>query len=494
MGVEIATQGGRVSATSCTRPRESLRDVRACVAAAARAIAVLPIVAGCSSADHPGEPLTTSDVATGGSTTAVAETSGVVAPTSSGGGPGLGPDGSCTDDAQCGELRCRADRCDGCSTWEDCPAGLMCWQHACYPVDDLPRCNAVAAPVCGDGVIGALEECEGGPGCVDCQREDALEVVIEQEDLQALFVARDGAMLTLGDLVARWDADAAPSWSGATDFRVGAVAVDAAGGVYLAGSTLGVGFPRVDAWAIDGTPRWSVADPELGVRYVIDADDSRVLVGGSTEQANSPYPRGFIAQYDLDGGLAWSRKVPEWSHAGALVLDGGEATVLGVHLYGPTAWTLMRIDGVGATRWSLELPAEPSALPSLVGMVGDGDGGTWIFGEKDDGPWAAQHDAAGAEVKTLECFGATVGGIGAWAVAPSGAIALVVSVRSGPIPVPKPRLWIAVIEGGEVTRGLVHEEDYWVAMGLGWRPDGRLAIGLRGYYPNEGGLVAFAEL
>src|SRR5689334_7450045 len=82
----------------------------------------------------------------------------------------LDPDGKCIDDSQCGALRCRDHRCDGCKISEDCPDDLLCWRDACYPADVLPECNDVVTPVCGDGKIDALEECEGGPGCIDCRR------------------------------------------------------------------------------------------------------------------------------------------------------------------------------------------------------------------------------------------------------------------------------------------------------------------------------------
>jgi hypothetical protein len=323
--------------------------------------------------------------------------------------------------------------------------------------------------------------------------------VIHDSEIRELYVAPDGVIFTLdvpGRLVTRWDADGTPTWSAAIDYQVASLATDPIGAVYLAGGTNApYAFPRVDAWEIDATPRWSVQDPDLGFRYVVAADDTRVVVGGFTEQDNSPWGRGFLAQYDLDGRLAWSRKLPEWSYAGSLALDGDEATVLGGHLYGPTPWTLLRIDGAGETRWSLELPVDRNSFPSLSGMVGDGEGGSWIFGQRDEGPWAVRHDAAGAELDVLDCFGATTGDIRHAAVAPSGAIAFAVFVSPGPIPTPGHRLWVAVIAGGEVTRGLNHDssDDHWDSMGLGWRPDGRLAIGLRGYYPNDDAVVVLAE-
>jgi hypothetical protein len=402
---------------------------------------------------------------------------------------GLAPDGRCTDDSQCAPLECSGVRCHGCTTWQDCPTDLLCWRSECYVPDELPLCHAISAPVCGDGEIGALEECDGGAGCTECRRDAGRDVLIHDARIDDLHVGDDGVMLTRdnADVITRWDSRGTPIWSAPTELSVSSFATDAAGAIYLAGTARGViGFPRVDAWETDATPRWTAADPEPGVRFVVAADDTRVVVGGFTEQDNSPWGRGFLAQYDLDGTVAWSRKLPEWSQAGAVVLDAGVATVLGVHLYRPIPWTLQRRGDAGEAEWSRDLQLDPNAT-SLSGLVGDGAGGTWIYGRLDEGPWALHHDAAGAEVGALECFGRTTGRIHDAAVSPAGAIAFAVLVAPGPIPTPGHRLWIAVLEGRDVTGGVVYDvgDERWDPIGLGWRPDGRLAIALRRYNPDD---------
>ncbi|HWB78872.1 MAG TPA: hypothetical protein VG755_28115, partial [Nannocystaceae bacterium] len=287
----------------------------------------------------------------------VADTSGASDSTTS----GLAPDGICTDDAQCGGLECRNAHCFGCHSNDECPADLLCWNFSCYAADDLPQCNSIVPPTCGDGIIGALEECDGGPGCTDCRRDEAIEVLIESSPVDALYFADDDTMLTQSSVgVARWAGDGTPMWSTEVDFRVSWIASDLAGAIYLAGRTLtSPPFPRVDAWAPDAMPRWSAQDPEEGTRTVVAVDDMRVLVGGSTEQDNSPWDRGFLAQYDLDGTLAWSRKLTEFSHLGSLVLQGEHATVIGVRNFGPSWWTLMQLDDAGETTWSFELELDP---------------------------------------------------------------------------------------------------------------------------------------
>lgn len=410
---------------------------------------------------------------------------------------GLTPHGICTDDAQCGALECRNAHCFGCHSNDECPADLLCWSFSCYAADDLPQCNAIVPPTCGDGIIGALEECDGGPGCTDCRRDEVIEVLIESSPIDALYFAEDDTMLTQSDaFVARWAGDGTPMWSSEVDFRVAWIASDPPGATYLAGSTLtSPPFPRVDAWAPDAMPRWSAQDPEAGMRTMVAVDDMRVLVGGSTEQDNSPSGRAFLAQYDLDGTLAWSRKLTEFSHLGSLVLEGEHATVIGVRNFGPSWWTLTQLDDAGETTWSFELGLDPYAEPSLQGMLGDREGGTWIFGELDHGPWAVHHDGAGTELAVRDCLGATTGRIVGAAAAEDGAIAFAIVVSPGPIAIAERQLWFAVTQGDDVTRGITYDvgDHAWDPIALHWRDDGRLVIGVRNHDRDDETRVLLVE-
>ncbi|HWB74076.1 MAG TPA: hypothetical protein VG755_03955, partial [Nannocystaceae bacterium] len=125
--------------------------------------------------------------------------------------------------------------------------------------------------------------------------------------------------------------------------------------------------------------------------------------------------------------------------------------------------------------------------PSLQGMLGDREGGTWIFGELDHGPWAVHHDGAGGELAVRECLGATTGRIVGAAIAEGGAIAFAIAVSPGPIPIAERQLWFAVIQGDEVTRGITYDVKYqaWDRVAMHWRVDGRLVIGVRNHDRND---------
>lgn len=403
----------------------------------------------------------------------------------------VGTDWECEEHYECGALMCFSGRCYGCSTFEDCPHDLLCWLQECIPASEVPQCLAIAAPTCGDGLIGALEECDGTPGCSACQYDEVFESWLDDEAIESFKVLPDGGFLTIGpgpEPLTRRDASGAVVWSAPTEHQLSYTS-DAAGKIYAGGLAApgGTWFPYLQAHDEGGEIEWSVLDPVPGHHDAIVADDTRVLVGGTTEQANSPSGRGLLAQYTTDGALLWSRKLVEWHTVGAIVADGSEANVLGVHLYPPIPWTLMRIDADGETMWSAPIAAELTPIPDLSGVTMDGAGGTWIFGERVEGPWATRYGATGVELETIECFAGTTGWFTHLAVGPEGVIAVAVLVTPGPLPLTKARPWIALIEGGAVTRGIAFGEDDRTErlFDLAWRADGRLMIGVERIGPDE---------
>lgn len=405
---------------------------------------------------------------------------------------GVSPDGTCVDHSDCGALMCWDGRCHGCATFEDCPGDLLCYVQICMPASEAPMCIASDAPTCGDGVIGALEECDATPGCDACRREDVFEAWFDDEGIRSFMVLPDGGALTAGSEagpgITRHDASGAAIWSAAVEYQV-SFASDADSEIYGAGSSMpgGTWFPYVEARDSTGAVEWTVQESTPGHYYAVEADDTRVLVGGITEQANSPSGRASLAQYTTFGELQWSRKIVEWGNVGALVLDGTEANVLGVHLYPPIPWTLMRIDEEGETSWSVPVAADLSPIPGLRGVTGDGGGGTWIFGERASGPWAIRYDAAGVEVDEIDCFAGTAGWFTDLAVGPLGVVAVGVLVTSGPIPLARARPWVAIVDDGVVTRGIAFGEDERTErlFDLAWRADGQLVIGLEQSDPDE---------
>lgn len=426
-------------------------------------------------------------------TTSVTETSASTTVDDTGDTTGMSipPDATCEVDSDCGELNCYDGVCEGCVTYEDCADGLVCWGTRCILPSDAPTCAGIAAPVCGDGEIGALEECDGSPGCNDCRADHTLTEWFDAEDVDSLVMLADGGALFVGRFpvtLTRVDASGDTVWSVMTESRL-SYASDATGLIYGAGSATlrKTGFSYIEALDDVGAVEWSAMEPSPGHHNVIAADAGRVLVGGITEQANAADDRALLAQYDTGGTLQWSRKVDEWSSIIGVATDDDDAVVLAAPLYLAYPWSLERIDDAGETVWRVPLAPDLSPPVDPYGMTGDGSGGSWSFGDRDAGAWAVRHDATGDEIDRLECFGNTTGWITHLAVSPSGVTAIAVLATTGPLPLAQPRPWIALLEDGVVTGGIALGEDGHAdrLFDLRWRADGRLVLGVDRSDSNE---------
>lgn len=356
---------------------------------------------------------------------------------------------------------------------------------------DLP-CVDIDAPVCGDGKIGALEECDGSADCVDCRRDEARDSWFEAEDLASFVTLADGGVLTVGHVpvvVTRRDASGDELWSFEDPLRLSYASDAAASRIYGAGTQAvrDASFSYVEGRDTAGAIDWTATDPSPGRHGVIAVDAERVIVGGTTEQPNAATGRALLAQYATDGTPQWSRKIDDWGSIAGLATDGDEALVLGASLYPEFPWSIERVDAAGDTMWRVPLAPDLTPPPAAYGMTGDGSGGAWIFGDREAGAWAVRHDATGAEVDRIACVGDTTGWVTHMAVAPDGTVAIAVLVTAGPLPLDESRPWIAVLEDGEVTRGLAFGEDDRAErlFDLRWRADGRLVVGLGRSDPNE---------
>jgi hypothetical protein len=391
-------------------------------------------------------------------------------------------DADCRDDEHCGELRCIDGSCYGCDVHDECPAELLCWNSYCREQDEVPRCVTLDAPVCGDGEIEALEECDGGPGCTACVSGSSPEPWIVADGIHALEPTIDGARVVLdGDphRLARYSNEGEVVWAVEMEHTSRRLAVDASGATYVVGTNdfaQGTSFaPWLAAWDEDGAPLWSIEGTSVGLHAGIDVDDVRIVVGGWAEQTNSPFPRGLVAQYGLDGALQWSEKLAAFEAANAVVLIGEHAAVLAQPIQLYSARTLLRLDADGTTLWSVDVSPPDAGNWAPNAVMHDGSGGTWIHGEHDAGPWAARHDADGREIDRLECFGGTTGPVTNLAVGPGGDVAIAVQVE-GTAPA---RPWIALFDGVDVVAGSVLADAEASVFHLSWRTDGRLVVGIR---------------
>jgi len=412
---------------------------------------------------------------------------------------GSDEDGGCHDDEDCGELRCIDGSCYGCWTREDCAEGQRCWFDYCRALDEVPECVGLEPTVCGDSMIGALEECDAGGDCVDCSDGLAPETWIAAEQIGPL------ALLPSGDVLAVQRDDDTMSlvrhgarqivWSFALDNATLDLAADADENAYSAGFHQIVGTaaaaPWIAAWDPSGELRWSIEETALGVYYSVATDGTRVLASGTTEQSNSPWPRGLLAQYDAEGALQWSAKHAEFLSVADVVLIGDEAAVIGEAISPWSSRTLMRIDDSGATLWSVDVSLVSGTDSGPEAVVHDGSGGTWVYGERDGGPWAVRHDASGEEIERLECLGRTAGRVTHLAVGPQGRLAVAVLVAQGPVAVQRHTPWIAFVDEGAISGASVigPVEATLRLFDVGWRMDGSLAVGVLDHEPDGARVV-----
>jgi hypothetical protein len=245
------------------------------------------------------------------------------------------------------------------------------------------------------------------------------------------------------------------------------------------------------AWEVDGTARWSVHAEEPGRYSGVAVDDVRIVVTGTTAQPNTPSTRAVLARYEKDGALVWSEKLSVYTVIGFPTLVGEEVAVLANAVYPWWAVELARFGDTGELLWSIDLTEqEGTSLSRISGLTHDGDGGTWTWGEDEDGPWAARHDDRGALVDRLDCSGGTAGWLTHLAVGPQGQLAVGVLVTTGPIPIVRATPWIARIEDGVVVSGARFDDEQILRMySLDWLPDGRLAAGIHETNPDLGRMV-----
>jgi hypothetical protein len=355
----------------------------------------------------------------------------------------------------------------------------------------LALCEQLGAPICGNALVEAWEECDGEPGCQACQdaSEPAPLIVVDDVFAQTLVLLADGGVLIIEDgkgRVTRYDASGTVAWSPAMEEHGRGLAADSAGNVYVVGRDIWVdyGVPWVASWDATGDLRWSSFGTWFGSYARAAVDATRLVAAGTTEQDNSPHPRGLVAQYDLDGGLRWSEKLSSIMEVREIALVGDEIAVLGTGL--DLHPILLRVDEHGAVRWSIEVVLVRDGSYRVSGVVDDLAGGVWIYGQRDEGPWARRLDADGVELDELGCLGATAGSISQMLVEPRGSLVVAILLSDEVLPINRASPWLAWVDGGNVTAGarLSNGDATLRTFGLGRWPDGTLAVGVQAYFPH----------
>ena len=392
---------------------------------------------------------------------------------------------------ECGLLQCIEERCRGCAGSEDCPADTICFGEQCVPPEDAPECLLVPLPVCGDGIIGALEECDSADACDDCEHGLEPEVwwAFDEPYLDRPVISADGASYLLEAGLTRIGPNGAVTWSVELDVD-GRLTTDSSANVFVAGSgsypTSGERYPYLATWDAQGALRWEAELPS-GAFSSVAADETRVVAVGWTTQANTPQSRGLIAQYDAAGSLTFADKHIDLLDVSSVALADDETLVVASPVGAPFSPELVRLDDTGGVLWRLDIAAEEEARVSdLGGPAPDGAGGAWIWGEKDFGPWAARVDPGGDVIDRLECFPSPTGSLRYLAVGPDGRLAIGMIVSGGPVPSSEHIPWVARIDGKVVEQAwrLGSEDTTRRLFSLDWLPDGRIAAGLRELDPD----------
>jgi hypothetical protein len=352
--------------------------------------------------------------------------------------------------------------------------------------DDGDATGAAAAchaePVCGNGVVEALEECDGSDGCDACSSAATPTVLTQGGGIGAIAFAPDGSWLaTTQELegaplfVRRYDAAGVELWSHELLVRAdsgGDVLLDAGGTAYVASgistSPEQPTHPWVGAWDPAGVPLWSVEGPDPGHFVGITVAGDRIAaIGADTvdDEASS-----LIRVFDASGAEQWSLGDDSLAWLTGAAFVGDELVVAGNRdgEIDDDAGYLRRYDDLATMLWSLELPNQDGLPRPAWGVIADRAGGTWTSGWSNAAPYAVRHDRDGNELEVLDCFGDDVGGVSQMAIYGEDRLALAIGYQDGEGGY---LAWFATVEAGEVVSATTFTSSTRSAhaLGVGWR-------------------------
>ena len=230
-------------------------------------------------------------------------------------------------------------------------------------------------------------------------------------------------------VVAKYAADGQLLWIrqfGTPDYDAsgGGIATDGGGNVFVAGQAIDPSYETSYAWVAkyDGSGRflWQ------GQRHASQWDDAQavaadgsgnVVVAGTTIGAPETYVDGWVAKYDPDGRLKWTRRLDaadylqSYDPAFGVATDGsGNVLVCGLtegSLAGPTrgsydGW-VVKYDPDGRVLWKHQIGTATGE--SAKSVTADGNGNVIVAGTTDgsfagpsrgkDDVWVVKYNAAG---------------------------------------------------------------------------------------------------
>ena len=367
-----------------------------------------------------------------------------------------------------------------------------------------PSCSEDPAPSCGDGVVDALEDCDGTTECNACDSTRVQTTLIDDGGgIGPMAIAADGSSFGITEsqegaehIARRYDPSGNEIWqvSLADDESVTDVAVDGAGNAYVSGALrIDVSSPDsnpwIGSWDAAGTPRWSVELPGLGTFLAIATSGDRVAVVGFDQDEEYTARLQLVDDVGaevwsaVDSSLVWMEDVAFVGTELAVIGSGPDA------LMGGDDVRLVRYDEAGNARWSVALPEDGEPSQRGYGVIADGADGTWAFGEAATGPYVAHHDRDGDLLEEIGCIGGATGWVEYAALDDQNRLALAILVQLNPDEIYTTHAWFPIIEDGNVAWAATLTDSDTGAAGpfaVGWRSDGALVVGWTDY-GSEGG-------
>lgn len=353
--------------------------------------------------------------------------------------------------------------------------------------------DCIEDPVCGNGRIDVVEECDGADACSACVSAQEPTPMMNSGEFGVVTIAfaPDGSWLATTQafeaqpiVLRRYDPAGAELWShelvDLASVRP-AVALDPAGNAYVGAAVQAAEgdpvFPWVAAWDAAGAPSWSVLGADEGLFETIAADGARVVVGGGdlVEAGSTSLMRVF----DAAGLEQWSLGDNGFSRVDDVAVIGDEIVAMrsrpGI-TEGNTSVTIARYDLLATERWAVEIAADEPPSIGRWGVVTDGADGSWVFGARLRSPYVVHQDRDGAMLEELGCIGGAGGVVVGLAVGPQSQLALAITAETYVDQNYRYDAWFPVIAGGEIVEATHFDSSTRtaIAFATGWSGDRRL--------------------
>lgn len=333
------------------------------------------------------------------------------------------------------------DECTGAADCDD--PTHVCAFGTCQP--PAAGCSA-NAPICGNGIVEAFEECEGDIACNECVKLDQASMP-KQGSLSVTAVAEipGGRFAAVGRLasdpqtvsvaVMNSDLDEVAITTLGSSI---AIPMDIAAGPNDTILVAGVGSAPIGqdgpiaVVALDDTltELWTV--PDLGVGEVgdvvsINADATRIVVGGMASWSSG----NVLAWLDATGSVLQTAPPPLATGdvaVNAVLIPGGTAGLV-VDLSTDTGLpdtALVLWDDAGQATLTTDL-GDAGAATIVEHIAAAPDGSVWVAGFTDGESFLAQYDEQLVELGRVQCLGGAGASITALDVSAAGDVGLAIA-------------------------------------------------------------------